>query len=139
MKNDKTTTLHSAYLNTHYRIPALHLIVRANSRNPKLDAHMIQHACRSCTIITACNPKSKLLSKEANQIRNEHLLRDIELLKLPFELSKAEAIEINSWPVEDGFCIFDIDVSTVVRLARKYEQNAVLYMKLQESSRLLWI
>lgn len=76
-------------------------------------------------IITAHNPRSRLLRPSENEERNR-LLHD-ELTRAGLRAVKATTRSLDSSWSEDGFAVLDGDTDTVVELAQRYEQTAILH------------
>jgi sugar fermentation stimulation protein A len=74
-------------------------------------------------IITACNPRSRLLSDEENTTRNRRLERELRAKGLRVIAADGRAPD-GSWQ-EPGFGILDADPAEVLALARRFEQLAV--------------
>jgi Protein of unknown function (DUF3293) len=80
---------------------------------------------RRFSVLTAANPFSQQLSDDENAARNFQLKLEIEKLGFEFDWSYGEQSD-HSWR-EDGFIVFDAPLSVTLELARKFEQNAILY------------
>ena len=74
-------------------------------------------------LITAWNPFSKKLSFAENQERNLSLGRD--LLQSGASVTKALGRSVDWEWVEESFAVKNINLENVIRLAKKYEQNAI--------------
>jgi sugar fermentation stimulation protein A len=74
-------------------------------------------------IITACNPRSRLLSDEENAARNRRLEQQLRATGLEVIGADGSAPD-GSWR-EPGFGIVDADPAEVLALARRFEQLAV--------------
>lgn len=80
-------------------------------------------AARHLHIITACNPRSRLLSDEENATRNAALAQ--ELRARGHEVLSADgSAPDGSWQ-EPGFAVVDADPGEILALARRFEQLAV--------------
>jgi Protein of unknown function (DUF3293) len=80
---------------------------------------------RRFSILTAANPFSRQLPDDENAVRNLELKLEIEKSGFEFDWSYGEQAD-QSWR-EDGFVIFDAPLEVTLELARKFEQNAILY------------
>ncbi|MFO7960947.1 MAG: DNA/RNA nuclease SfsA [Nitriliruptoraceae bacterium] len=80
-------------------------------------------AARHLHIITACNPRSRLLSDEENAARNARLERELRDRGLEIITADGSAPD-GSWQ-EPGFGIVDAEPAEVLALARRFEQLAV--------------
>ncbi|MFM1966237.1 MAG: hypothetical protein RL134_1962 [Actinomycetota bacterium] len=75
-------------------------------------------------ILTACNPRSVVLSPEVNAARHEQMGRDIDDLGLTAYPNLGYDPADPTWN-EAGYTIVGSDEATVCDLAREWEQNAV--------------
>jgi Protein of unknown function (DUF3293) len=80
---------------------------------------------RRFSVLTAANPFSQSFSDAENAARNDNLKLELEELGFEFDWSYGEQAD-QSWR-EDGFVIFDAPLEVTLELARKFEQNAILY------------
>jgi Protein of unknown function (DUF3293) len=80
---------------------------------------------RRFSILTAANPFSQSFSDAENAARNDNLKLELEKLGFEFDWSYGEQAD-QTWR-EDGFVIFDAPLEVTLELARKFEQNAILY------------
>jgi Protein of unknown function (DUF3293) len=74
-------------------------------------------------VITAWNPFSEPLSLDENRHRNSELEKD--LMGLRAELLKAIGRSKNWKWFEESFAVRDINLSEIVQMAMKYQQNAI--------------
>lgn len=80
---------------------------------------------RSLSIITAYNPMSRVLSPEENAQRAIELIAELDQRSLAHDES-VNAAEDGSWP-EHGRVVRGIDRDTLLGLARRFEQRAVVW------------
>ena len=79
-------------------------------------------------IITAFNPQNNTLSHHENLSRNQTLYNELN--------SKYELLEVKGCyegHCEEGYLIFDIDLSDMIELGRKYDQFAIFYNGVEKS------
>jgi transcriptional regulator with XRE-family HTH domain len=74
-------------------------------------------------VITAFNPRSRLLRRSENEERNRLLQNDLDRSGLRF-VEAVGSSPHSSWS-EDSFAVIDADRSTILDLARRYEQSAI--------------
>jgi hypothetical protein len=74
-------------------------------------------------VITAFNPRSRLLRRGENEERNRLLAADLERAGLRYVPVVGRSPD-DSWS-EDSFAVIDADVDEVLDLARRYQQNAI--------------
>lgn len=86
-------------------------------------------------IVTACNPRSRLLSRAENTARNQQLLADIEGSGMRWIAADGGAPD-GSWR-EPGYGTIDAQLPDVLALARRYEQLAVFELTATRL-RVLW-
>jgi Protein of unknown function (DUF3293) len=108
-----------AYLETVYNTAA-HRFTLSNQ-----DHGLELFVNRRFSVLTAANPFSQQYSDSVNSARNEQLKLEIEKLGFEHDWSYGEQSD-QSWR-EDGFVIFDAPLKVTLELARKFEQNAILY------------
>jgi len=80
----------------------------------------------SFAIITAHNPRGKLLSRCQNRLRDRQLLADIEALGVPYRALVGASPDLSH--KEKSWAVF-MDASTIMTLAEKYQQNAIYYVE----------
>ncbi len=78
----------------------------------------------SVQLITAHNPRARLLRRSENQERNRLLHDDLTRAGLRVVDAVTRSPD-NSWS-EESFAVLDADTDTVLDLARRYEQTAIL-------------
>ena len=118
------------------RIEPTPLAIRIGEANPELDALLQRLHARRYAIITAHNPRSLLLRPEDNTAREENLRRHLE--QHGYDSLRTEAMSgRGDWPPEIGHFIIGITQREALRVARDYQQNAIVYGELGQAARLL--
>ena len=74
-------------------------------------------------VITAANPRSRLLRASENQERNRLLAQDLDAAGLTYRPAIGRSPD-TSWS-EASFAVIDADPDTLIDLARRYEQHAI--------------
>jgi transcriptional regulator with XRE-family HTH domain len=74
-------------------------------------------------VITAFNPRSRLLRRGENEERNRLLAADLERAGLRYVPAVGRSPD-DSWS-EDSFAVIDADADHILDLARRYDQNAI--------------
>lgn len=74
-------------------------------------------------VITASNPRSRLLRASENQERNRLLAQDLDAAGLAYRPAVGRSPD-TSWS-EASFAVIDADPATLIDLARRYEQHAI--------------
>jgi hypothetical protein len=118
-----------AYLETVYNTQTLRFTLSST------DFGITVFDGRRFCLITAANPFSQELTVAQNGERNLELERQIKDLGYEFSWSYGEQSD-QSWR-EDGFVIFDLTLETAMLLARRFDQNAILFGE-QSRVALVW-
>jgi sugar fermentation stimulation protein A len=84
---------------------------------------LLPPATRRLVVLTACNPRSRLLGAAENADRNRRLLAELEARSLRWIIADGSSPD-GSWH-EPGYGVVDGDVDEVLALARRFEQLAV--------------
>lgn len=112
------------------------IIISPNNESIKFQAFLERKDVDCWAIITAFNPKSKKLSLTLNKAKNNALKNDIQ--KLNYSFLNGINPATNEWPEEMTFFIKNIHQEHALTLARKYNQNAILYGKNRKVIEVLW-
>jgi transcriptional regulator with XRE-family HTH domain len=86
-------------------------------------------------VITAFNPRSRLLRLGENEERNRLLAADLERAGMRYVPAVGRSPD-DSWS-EDSFAVVDADAADILDLARRYQQNAV-FQWTPQSRVVLW-
>jgi len=125
-----------AYTTAQYWIHEPKIIFGLGDMSDLLRNYLSWIDCNRFAFITAYNPYSKGLSLGENQKRNKSLLKD---------LSWYNMINGAGWDLdgkrepEESFLVCNINKDIANNLAKKYEQNALLYWDGWESIDLITI
>jgi len=130
-------SLEGVYKDTNYIILDPEITIICDRRNTDLDQFMRKLGKRSWTFITAVNPKSILEPAKINAWRNTNLEIDIAQTGLHYAYASGEAIN-GSWPAEPSFVVFDMSLESALNLAHRYDQNAILFGRLDGVAKLQW-
>ncbi|MFC4703233.1 DUF3293 domain-containing protein [Paraburkholderia caffeinitolerans] len=116
-----------AYLETHYEVlgdaPAM---LRPGQFNAALAALHEARQVACSAFITACNPLSKSLDPATNVARQETLARELDALGFAY-IEGVGQHPSNQWPGEASFLVLGMTLDTAKALAKKYEQNAIVW------------
>lgn len=127
-----------AYLRTTYRVLLPSFEIKIGEENVIFEKWLEEQNAEVFAVITAWNPRSKLLSEEENRLKNKDL--EIELEKASrFVLPALNIPETNDWPPEESFFAFDISPDEAIRLGKKYEQNAIVWWEKGGVPELWWL
>jgi hypothetical protein len=117
-----------AYRDAVYEIHAETAIrLKVSEYSHSLEELHKQHQCTTSALITACNPRSQILSAPENDTRMLALIEAVE--KLGYAHLPAVGRDPNGkWPDEPSLWIAGITKSDARCLAKTYEQNALLWL-----------
>lgn len=92
--------------------------------------------------VTACNPRSRVLSPEENRVRMAALVVDLGVIGWPMvhglgEPEPAEASQAN-WTAEPSVLVLGLSRAVALELAERYEQNAFVYGRRGGVAELVW-
>ena len=110
---------------------ALHVGVAS----PRVDALLDRHDATRATVVTAFNPRSKVLPPEANKARHQSLVRLLEEQGLTFLLGEGRDPS-GRWTAETECIVFGISLAEGLEIARRFEQNAVVFVERGKAPRL---
>lgn len=130
--------LQVAYENTAYQIYEPRIPINCSETNPELDKFMKLFGKKSWCFISAANPNSKIQSTRLNGWNNANLEFDLTTRGYTYVYSISVAIDSN-WPPEESFVVFDMPLKEALILAKKYDQNAVLFGQLGACANLQWL
>jgi hypothetical protein len=121
-------TLLRAYRNTSYQVGDIR--IRIGRRCSAMDRLLCAHASREAAFITAYNPFSRLMPPGWNQRMQKRLAGAVRRrTALPATGS------LRGWS-ETHLLVLG-DVRPIRRLARRYRQNAIVTVRLQQPARLV--
>jgi hypothetical protein len=110
---------------------ALHVGVAS----PRVDALLDRHGATRATIITAFNPRSRVLAPDANAARHRDLVRLLEERGLSFLHGEGRDPD-GHWTAETECIVFGISLAEGLEIARRFDQNAVVFIERGKAPRL---
>ena len=110
---------------------ALHVGVAS----PRVDALLDRHDAPCATVVTAFNPRSRVLPPAANAARHRSLVRLLEEQGLTFLLGEGRDPS-GRWTAETECIVFGISLAEGLEIARRFEQNAVVFIERGKAPRL---
>lgn len=110
---------------------ALHVGVAS----PRVDALLDRHDAACATVVTAFNPRSRVLPPAANAARHQSLVRLLEERGLTFLLGEGRD-PIGRWTSETECIVFGISLAEGLEIARRFEQNALVFIERGQAPRL---
>ena len=128
----------AAYQQTRYRVfvdeDVLDLII--GEHNERIDALLARHHVIEAAFLTACNPRSQLLSETENHARQAKLMEEINAEG--YEFLPGVGIGMNSdWPPEESVLVLGIDRTTATELAIRHDQNAHVHVAINQTTELV--
>ncbi len=130
--------LEKRYRETDYIVdddPPLRLNI--DEQNDGARILMASFNVETAAFITAWNPGSRELTLDENFDRQADLLEEIEQLRLNYFVGRGEHPE-NGWR-EDSYLVLGISPEEADRLARKFEQNAYVWIPMSGVPELRWV
>ena len=103
--------------------------------SPRIDALLDRHNATCATIVTAFNPRSRELAPEANKERHQSLVRLLEERGLTFLLGEGRDPS-GQWTAETECIVFGISLAEGLEIARRFDQNAVVFVERGRAPRL---
>jgi hypothetical protein len=110
---------------------ALHVGMASSRVDDLLDRHCATRA----TIVTASNPRSRVLAPEANEERHRSLVRLLKERGLPF-LPGEGRDPSGRWVAETECVVFGIALAEGLEIARRFDQNAIVFIERGKAPRL---
>ena len=138
MANLISNELREAYLRTIYCVfaSAGELEIIVNTASSALDELLAEHTVASAAFITASNPSSRRLDAAANAMRNEALCVDVQAAG--FSYLRGEGRDpAGEWQSEQSLLVLGIAMADATRLARRYGQNAYVFLPLHSPAMLI--
>jgi hypothetical protein len=130
--------LEVTYQSTTYAVdcPAGDFGIRLGEPCAPLDALLRLHGVSTWAYITACNPRSELLSSEENAARHAQVLAQVRALGLKVLSGRGKA-DGGDW-VEESLLILGLDENAAVALGTAFRQNAVVVGRVGGVAELRW-
>jgi hypothetical protein len=101
----------------------------------RVDALLDRHGATRATIVTAFNPRSRVLAPDANQARHRALVRLLEERGLSFLYGEGRDPG-GHWTPETECIVFGISLAEGLEIARRFDQNAVVFIERGKAPRL---
>ena len=123
-----------AYKSTKYKVFKTNLIIQIGVTNDSLNELVIQHNATEWAYITAYNPYSRILTDIENQSRH------LELKELTRSYLTYEGHGVGTdaaWEPELSLLILGINKEEAIVLGKRFEQNAIVYGKINNVPELL--
>jgi hypothetical protein len=139
MDDARRKELEDVYRSTNYvvRKSESEIVIRIGELCPALDQLLEENAAASWAFLTAWNPYSQQLADEENATRQILLLEELRSRGTTF--FPGAGIDANGeWPPEESVLTIGIELDEATALAKRFEQNAIVFGWLGEPPRLVW-
>ena len=123
-----------AYKNTKYVVFELDIVIEIDKIIDKLNQLLNEKKSVEWAFITAYNPYSRVLTDDENKVRHNELK---ELTKGYITFEGHGVGEDPSWEPELSLLIIGITKQDAFLIGKKFEQNAIVYGEVNNSSELL--
>src|SRR5262249_4779970 len=110
-------------------------VLKVGVPSPQVDALLDRHGATRATIVTAFNPRSRVLPPEVNLARHRALRRLPDARGLSF-LFGAGRDPGGEWIAETECIVFGVPLAEALDLARHFDQNAVVFIERGKAPRL---
>jgi hypothetical protein len=129
-------SLINAYKQTTYTVPCLKINIRIGEKCPLLDQLLQKLERRSWCFVTASNPQSNLLSDNENKKRYQSLKESLK--KAGYLYYEGTGIgDDGRWPAEESFLVIGIKRTEALKIAKEWEQNAIVFGKMDAKASLI--
>ena len=109
--------------------------VRVGEASPRIDRLLARFASETATIVTACNPRSRVLPPEENAARHRDLCALLKAEDWPFLLGEGRDPH-GHWIAETECIVFGTSLADGLDLARQFDQNAIVFLERGHAPRL---
>jgi len=105
--------------------------------NPEFDRVLDRRKASTAVVVTAYNPRSVVLPDSENRKRHAELTGLLEARGCDYALGEGRD-PTGRWKAELECVVFDIAVETGLELARRFEQNAIVFVKRDQAPELVY-
>jgi hypothetical protein len=123
-----------AYKNTKYIVFEPDITIEIGILNQDVDELLFKHNSNEWAFVTAYNPYSRVLSNDENRVRHDELK---ELTKDYIAFEGHGVGEDPTWEPERSLFIIGISKDEASEIGKKFEQNAIVYGKIDFAPELL--
>ena len=120
-------TLIEAYKNTQYKVFEPDITIEIGILNKDIEVLLQKHKSAEWAFITAYNPYSRVLNDDENKIRHDELK---ELTKCYITYEGHGVGEDPAWEPELSLLVIGISRDEAYKIGKKFEQNAIVYGKI---------
>ncbi len=136
--------LERAYRATRYTAAreGVSVCIRIGEVCAQLDPWLVAAHAQEWAYVTACNPRSRVLSSEQNAARMAALVVDLGVIGWPMvhgagEPAPDEASQVN-WTAEPSVLVLGLSREAALELAVRYDQHAFVYGRRGQAAELIW-
>ena len=131
--------LERAYLETTYRVLCATdtIDIRIGVPNAALDILLQAHGVHNWAFVSASNPRSQMTPDEDNARRHGEMIRSLHAEGRLF-VDALGVPDRAGWTAERSVLIPGIERPEALALARRWQQNAIVYGRRGELSELVW-
>jgi hypothetical protein len=123
-----------AYKNTKYKVFEPDVIIEIGKSNQDLDNLLLKYNSNEWAFITAYNPYSRVLTNNENRTRHDEL----KVLTKHYKAFEGHGVgEDPTWEPELSLFIIGISKDDASLIGKKFEQNAIVYGKINFAPELL--
>jgi hypothetical protein len=118
----------AAYQRTEYRVRdgARAFVLRIEERSPMLHACHQSFGVTCSAFVTACNPRSRQTPQDENDAAMARLIDALAATGLRW-LRGIGVDPAGDWPGEPSLLVLGLQESDAVALARRFDQNAIVW------------
>lgn len=121
--------LKAAYEATDYHVfAAPPFTMKVDQSIAELRALLVSATVQTACFLTACNPRSQLVSDKANEAAMRALASELDHAELAFIDGEGRDTQ-DDWPGEASYLILGISREKAEALAVQYQQNAYLWIE----------
>ena len=133
-------SLARAYRATAYRVGVAdgEVILRIGQPSPGLQALVAQQRAPGATLITAWTPQSRRRPESRNQAAGRRLADELAARAAVLLPYRAVA-DAGCWPAEAGLLVIGPGLAQMRHLARRYSQNAIVWLPAGGPARLIFL
>lgn len=106
-------------------------------RNPDFDAVLDRHRATTAVVVTAYNPRSMVLADAENRARHAALTALLDARGRDYALGEGRDPS-GAWKPELECVVFGIPLEEGLEMARRFEQNAIVFVTRGEAPELAY-
>jgi hypothetical protein len=109
--------------------------INVGQDSPRVDRLLERFAVETATVVTAYNPRSRVLTPEENAARHRSLTAILKEQEWPFLLGEGRDPS-GQWIPEIECIVFGTSLAEGLTLARQFDQNAIVFLERGRAPRL---